>query len=97
MVYQDYELIPTKRVNKDRIDAWVLSRRRFSAIGGYSTLYMAGMFGYLGHLSGMFAAQPISTPIMSAAGRVSLARNVAILSAPAAIGLAVGMASFGDT
>ena len=90
-------MIPTKRVNKDRIDAWILSRRRFNAIGGYSTLYMAGMFGYFGHLSGLFPAQPITSPIMSAAGRVSLARNLAIISAPALIGVAVGMASFGDT
>ena len=65
MVFQDFELIPTKRVNKTRVNAWILSRRRFNAIGGYSTVYMAGLCGYLGHLSGFFPSQPLVTPLMS--------------------------------
>ena len=54
MVFQDYELIPTKRVNKDRYSSWLLARHRFNAFGGYSTLFFGGVVGYsvsqFGHL-----------------------------------------------
>ena len=50
MVYNDYELVSTKRVSKQRRKGNILLRRQFEAAGGVSTLFTMGMFGYTGHL-----------------------------------------------
>ncbi len=51
MVFQDYELIPTKRVNKDRRSIRsIFFKRLFLASGGYSTLYLSTFAVYATHL-----------------------------------------------
>ena len=47
MVYQDYELIPTKRVNGDRRATFsIFFNRLFLAGGGWSSVYLGGMASY---------------------------------------------------
>ena len=96
MVFQDYELIPTKRVNKDRYSSWLLSRHRFNAFGGYSTLFMGGIVGYAGSQFGQLTTSPLVTPLASSAGFRSLLRNGGVLAGPTLLGFAIGIASFGD-
>ena len=58
MVFQDYELIPTKRVNKYRLAYPVYWKRLFHAMGAYNTLFLGSLTAYgafltaypLGHL-----------------------------------------------
>jgi putative effector of murein hydrolase LrgA (UPF0299 family) len=40
--------------------------------------------------------QPLKTPIMIGAGRSALLRNLGVMFAPAIVGLAVGITTFGD-
>lgn len=47
MVYQDYELIPTKRVNGDRRGTKsIFLNRLFIAGGSWSSVYFGGMASY---------------------------------------------------
>ena len=51
MVFQDYELIPTKRVNKSRRNTMSpFFNRLWLASGSYSTLYLASLGAYAGIL-----------------------------------------------
>ena len=96
MVFQDYELIPTKRVNKDRYSSWLLARHRFNAFGGYSTLFFGGVVGYSASHFGQLATSPLVTPLTSNAGIRSLLRNAGVLAGPTLFGLAIGVTAFGD-
>ena len=49
MVFQDYELIHTKRVNRERISTNILSKRFFNALGGWNSYYFAAAFGATGY------------------------------------------------
>ena len=47
MVFQDYELISTKRVNRDRRNTHsIFLKRLFLASGGYSSVYLGGFASY---------------------------------------------------
>ena len=96
MVFQDYELIPTKRVNQQRYSSYLLARHRFNAFGGYSTLFVGGVIGYTSAQFNLLTKTPLATPLASSAGYRSLLRNAAILAGPTLLGLAVGVAAFGD-
>lgn len=48
MAFGDYELIHTKRVNRERRNVDILRSRYFEAKGGYSTLIMTLLFGAMG-------------------------------------------------
>lgn len=50
MVFADYELVHTKRVNRERQGTNVFLSRYFKALGGFNTLYFAGLGGYLGYV-----------------------------------------------
>ena len=54
MVFQDYELIPTKRVIRQRNSGFlsIFYNRLFLSTGGYSTLYLGGVatYAYILHL-----------------------------------------------
>ena len=49
MVFQDYELIHTKRVNRERVSTNILSKRFFTALGGWNSWYFALAFGATGY------------------------------------------------
>ena len=49
MVFQDYELIHTKRVNRERLGTNPFFSRYFNALGGWSTLYFTVFSGFAGH------------------------------------------------
>jgi hypothetical protein len=47
MVYQDYELIPSKRVNHQRRGTFsIFFNRVFNAAGGYSSVYFGSVVAY---------------------------------------------------
>ena len=47
MVYQDYELIPSKRVNHQRRGTFsIFFNRLFNAGGGYSSVYFGSVLSY---------------------------------------------------
>jgi len=47
MVYQDYELIPSKRVNNNRRGTFsIFFNRVFNAAGGYSSVYFGSVMAY---------------------------------------------------
>ena len=49
MVWSDYELIGTNRVNKNRRGGFSpLMRLQWQAMGGWNTIYMATFFGFTG-------------------------------------------------
>lgn len=49
MVFQDYELIHTKRVNRVRHSTDVYYKRVFNALGGWNTAFFAASFGAAGY------------------------------------------------
>lgn len=102
MVWQDAELVPTKRVNKDRTGGLVTSpllRRQWNAFGGWQTLYMATFFGFAGSAFG-WSQQPglvaFQKPIMSQAGLKSLGVSGFKAAGPAIVGLLIGWHAFGN-
>ena len=46
MVFQDYELIPTKRVNRSRATKNPFLNRLFLSGGGWNSVYLASVFSY---------------------------------------------------
>lgn len=49
MVFQDYELIHTKRVNRERLSTNIYHKRVFNALGGWNSLYFAAIAGATGY------------------------------------------------
>ena len=49
MVYNDFELVSTKRVGNSRRNGMILFKRQYAAAGGNSTLFTMGMCGLIGH------------------------------------------------
>lgn len=97
MVFQDYELIPTDRVNRARGNTNPYSARRWAALGGYSTVYMGGVFMMAGsYLGTSSAVAPLNTPITSFAGLRSAGKNLFAVAGPTAFGVMLGVAAFGD-
>ena len=66
MVWQDYELIPTKRVNKDRITTKsIFFHRLYLAMGGHSCTYLTLLSLYSVHLwHKMGGFLPVQKPFM---------------------------------
>ena len=96
MVYQDYELVATKRVGHARSRGLLLARQQFSAFGGMNTLYMATFFGMAGRTFGATSSTPLSRPLMSTRGLASVARNTVTAAGPVLLGLTIGITSFGN-
>ena len=66
MVYQDYELVPTKRVNKSRYGHSIMLSHQWTAMGGFATVFMSAFFGYSAReFTSMFRGHPLVTPIGS--------------------------------
>mmetsp|Transcript_8275 Transcript_8275/g.11462 ORF Transcript_8275/g.11462 Transcript_8275/m.11462 type:complete len:124 (-) Transcript_8275:116-487(-) len=96
MVYQDYELIATKRVGHSRMKGFLLLRRQFEAAGGINTLFMMTFCGVGGSVFGLRSTTPLVRPLASTAGLASLARNTMTAGGPALVGLAMGICYFGN-
>ena len=96
MVYQDYELIATKRVGHSRQRGFLLLRRQFEAMGGINTVYMMTFCGMAGQAFGLRTTSPLVRPLMSGAGVASLARNTVTAGGPVILGFVAGMACFGS-
>ena len=97
MVFQDYELVQTKRVTRQRYNTNIYVRRTFHAIGGYSTLYMMGLGYFTGKALGLGSnVKPIVTPLVSRAGVKGLAINAFFICGPALFGLHSGILCFGN-
>ena len=96
MVYQDYELVATKRVGHSRQKGFLLLKRQFEAAGGINTVYLMTFFGVAGRTFGLRSASPVAGTIMSPAGVASLARKTLTTSGPVLLGLMTGVAVFGN-
>lgn len=96
MVYQDYELIATKRVNRQRWNNNIMWDRRFHAFGGYSTLFTMGFVSYAAIAFDMIRTKPLVSPFTSAAGIRSIVRNASFFVAPAVLGMFIGISCAGD-
>ena len=97
MVYQDYELIATKRVGHQRRKGFLLMKRQFEALGGMNTVYMTTFCGMAGSAFGMtMQTQALVRPLMSSAGMASVARTGVMAGGPAIVGFIMGVQAFGD-
>ena len=96
MVYQDCELVATKRVGHGRMRGMLLLRRQFEAAGGINTVYMMTFCGMAGTAFGLRTSTPLVRPLASAAGLASLARNTVTTGGPVIIGFALGVSYFGN-
>ena len=97
MVYNDYELVSTKRVATSRRRGGMLLRRQWDAMGGMPTLFTAGMCATLGRQFNVASAgyAPVTAPLATAAGARGLARNGLVMAGPALFGLCFGIYQFG--
>ena len=99
MVYQDYELIATKRVGHSRQRGMLLTKRSFNAAGGWNTVYLTTFFGVAGSAFGLSSASalaPTEGVILSAAGASGIARKGLMAGGPAIVGLIMGVSAFGN-
>uniref|UniRef100_A0A7S3MUG2 Uncharacterized protein n=1 Tax=Strombidium inclinatum TaxID=197538 RepID=A0A7S3MUG2_9SPIT len=85
MVFQDYELISTKRVNAQRRGSYVFFNHMFNATGGYNTLFFGGIFGYA-----FISRLTMAGTVLPAVTKYAMALPTAV------IGLCVGTLAFGD-
>ena len=65
-------------------------------MGGFSSVYMATFCGVMGSTFGLRSTTALVNPVISPAGMASMARNTLTAGGPAILGLAIGIASFGD-
>ena len=99
MVFQDYELIHTKRVNRERSGMNVFSTRRHHAQGGLNTIFFATIFGTVGyHLGNITPSEVLpSKNVLSKPGFLAYAKRAGKwVIVPAFIGYGTGVAIFGD-
>ena len=96
MVFQDYELVATKRVGHSRSKGFLLFKQQFNAMGGFNTLYLTVFCGMASQAFGMTSSTPIVRPIMSAAGIGSVATNTLTKSGPMLAGFVIGVSAFGN-
>ena len=68
-----------------------MTNRRFNAIGGYNSFFMAIIFGFASNHFGL-----VKAPVLGNAGFVSLARSFAVLAAPSFVGFIFGLNTFGQ-
>ena len=98
MVFQDYEIIGTKRVNRERRAMNAYNHRLFIAAGGWTTVYIAGLAGVIGYNTAKLTTTEI-VPTGQALSRAGFMRyfsraKYAIL--PAIAGYSLGVAIFGN-
>ena len=98
MVYNDYELVSTKRVNQSRRNGMVLLKRQYAAMGGMPTIFTAAVFGAAGSVFSIQgnAYAPMVRPVMSGPGIQRLAMNSLLLAGPTLVGFWVGINAYGN-
>ena len=96
MVFQDYELVATKRVGHQRQKGFLLLKQQFNAMGGFNTVYLTIFCGMAGPAFGMTSSTPLVRPLVSMAGLGSIARNTLTSSGPMLLGFIVGVGAFGN-
>ncbi len=87
MVFQDYELVPTNRVSRQRHNTNLYFRRTFNAMGGYSTVYLMGISYFAGRSVGISSGVSLQKPLLNATGVRSLLKTGLILAGPTLFGL----------
>lgn len=92
MVFQDYELIQTKRVAANRQRTNPMSTRVWNAMGGWNTLYVTLLFGYGGYSFRQVCCKYLIANPSLASSRGALFWTVV----PAIVALGVGGNIFGD-
>ncbi len=99
MVFQDYELIHTKRVNRIRRSMDVYNHRLWLAFGSWNTVYFAGVTTVLAmHFMNTDPASLVPTrSVLTRAGFLPYFKHFGLrFYVPLLIGAAVGVNSFGD-
>ena len=96
MVYQDSELVATKRVGHTRQKGFLLLKQQFNAMGGINTVFLTTFFGVAGSTFGLTSSTQLVKPLMSGPGMTSLAKGTLLRSGPAAFGFIVGVSAFGN-
>ena len=96
MVYQDYELVATKRAGHSRQKGFLLMKQQFNAMGGFNTVYLATFCGMAGSVFGLTSSAPVVKPLMSGPGMFSFGSNALLKSGPAIAGLLIGIGAFGN-
>ena len=86
MVFQDYELIPTKRVNRQRATRNIFFNRFFLASGGWNSVYFGALFSYAGILSAT----------MHGGQRFGMVSRIVMCAPLFAVGYVAGSIIFGD-
>ena len=87
MVFQDYEIIPTKRVNRERANTNILMSRLFQAGGHWNSVYFGSVasYSYLVYLAHFNQLRYNAIAKIAVGGPVFVA------------GYAAGMYAFGNT
>lgn len=99
MVFQDYELIQTKRVNHNRRGIDPYGSRVRHALGGLNTAFTAAVAGGLAYsLSNLGKGEIIPTrSFLSRAGFIRYAGRAGIqFVLPVLVGYGIGIAAFGN-
>lgn len=99
MVFQDYELINTKRVNRKRLSTDVFNHRLWLAFGGWNSIYFAGVSSVLAmHYTNTCSSTLIpGRQVLSRAGFLPYFKHVGVkFLLPALFGMNYGIHVFGD-
>ena len=91
MVFQDYEIIATKRVGHSRKFQNIYRRHVFNAMGGVSTVYFTTFCYLAGTTFGLTSSTAVIRPLMSSPGMRSLFSNAATRGGACMFGLVVGI------
>ena len=96
MVYQDYELVATKRVGHGRSSSFPLAKAQFNAMGGLGTIFLTTMLGAAGSRFGLTQTSALMRPLVSAGGVTSIGKATVLTAGPSLIGFNMGVRSFGN-
>ena len=96
MVYQDYELVATKRVGHSRSKGSLWRKATFNAMGGFNTVYMMSFMGVAGTTFGLTSSVPLAKPLLSVGGVSSIARNSVLAGGPVILGFIAGVSALGN-
>ena len=99
MGFNDYELIHTKRVNRERKNKSIYKQRLEAASGGIYSTYFGLLFGYMGALHGKIGLSHFmpTKELLTQPGLVKFLKGPGLyVAVPYIIGKSVGGSIFGD-
>jgi hypothetical protein len=99
MVWQDYELVHTKRVNRERVGTDPFKYRLFQAAGGYATWYHSFLFAAVGYYLGGISKQELipTKEFLTKAGALKYASRAGLwVLLPMYLGRKYGMSINGN-